>query len=276
MFLGKKGLVVTILLMASRLLLLAAAGAPQVEPTAVTRARPQLHTPDQIAPAVLPYLACLYAQRGLPLLRASDGSQVQYDRGTGDCSAARTRAQADAAKLLQGKVVPNGLTPDEFIDRTLADMDAYVASLPLSEAGQRSTPSAVIGIPVTIEDEVQPAYARYDDCLKTQVSNTYVSAETIIAAFKTAMTNCASVREFAVNQATKALASKGWDEPTRARAAESTFAKADDSWLAMGRQYQQVLLQRAASAASSTTQESLPRQDRRGKTDRKGNRPKIQ
>jgi len=26
-------------------------------------------------------------------------------------------------------------------------------------------------IPVTIEDEVQPAYARYDDCLKTQVSN---------------------------------------------------------------------------------------------------------
>ena len=102
-----------------------------------------------------------------------------------------------------------------------------------------------------------------------------MSADTIIAAFKTAMTNCASVREFAVNEATKALVSKGWDEATRARAAESTFAKADDSWLAMGRQYQQVLLQRAASAAPSTTLEAQPRQDRRAKTDRKSNRPKT-
>jgi len=40
--------------------------------------KPTLHTPDVIAPAVLPYLACLYAERGLPLLRANDGSQIAY------------------------------------------------------------------------------------------------------------------------------------------------------------------------------------------------------
>ena len=119
---------------------------------------PTLHTPDVIAPAVLPYLACLYAERGLPLLRATDGSQVAYDKSGSDCSAARTRAGEDAAKLLQGKPVPGGLSAAAFIDQTLADMDAYVASLPMTESA--SAQSAVVGIPVTIEDEVQPAYNR--------------------------------------------------------------------------------------------------------------------
>jgi hypothetical protein len=119
----------------------------------------------------------------------------------------------------------------------------------------------VIGIPVTIEDEVLPAYARYDDCLKTQVSNSRLSADAIMAAFKMAMTNCAGVRQYAVGQAAKALVTKGWDEATRARAAENTFAKADQSWLAMGRQYEEMLLERA-SAASNKAQE--PRQVRRG------------
>src|SRR5260221_13341852 len=61
-------------------------------------ARPTLHTPDVIAPAVLPYLACLYAERGLPLLRATDGTRVTYDKNSSDCSAARARAVVDASK----------------------------------------------------------------------------------------------------------------------------------------------------------------------------------
>jgi hypothetical protein len=239
---------VTVLVVISTWFALAASQAQRVEPTVVTGARPQLHTPDQIAPAVLPYLACLYAERGLPLLRATDGAQVAYDKSTSDCSAARARAQADAAKLLLGEAVPDGLSAGEFIDRTLADMDAYVASLPVAQAGDGRGQSAVIGIPVTIEDEVQPAYARYDDCLKAQVGETPVTAETIIAKFREAMTTCGNVREFAVAQATKALIAKGWDQATRARAAASTFDKVDESWLAMGRQYQQVLIQRAGGA----------------------------
>ena len=112
--------------------------------------KPTLHTPDAIAPAVLPYLACLYAERGLPLLRASDGTQVEYDKSSSDCSAARARAKQDAAGLLQGQAVPDGLQPAEFIDETLADMDAYVASLPMAKPGAER--AAVVGIPVTIED----------------------------------------------------------------------------------------------------------------------------
>src|SRR5436309_1791055 len=90
-------------------------------------ARPTLHTPDVIAPAVLPYLACLYAERGLPLLRATDGTQMTYDKSSSDCSAARARAIADASKLLEGKTVPGGRSPGQFVEETLTDMDAYVA-----------------------------------------------------------------------------------------------------------------------------------------------------
>jgi hypothetical protein len=220
--------------------------------------KPTLHTPDVIAPAVLPYLACLYAERGLPLLRAADGSQVAYDKNGAGCSAARARAIADASKLLQGKPVPDGLSAVVFIEQTLTDMDGYVESLPVTQGQASQAQSAVIGIPVTIEDEVQPAYARYDDCLKTQVSETPVTAATIMAKFREAMGTCGSVREFAVAEATKALIAKGWDEATRARAAASTFAKVDESWLAMGRQYQQMLLQNAARAAAGRAAAQQP------------------
>ena len=211
---------------------------------------PTLHTPEVIAPAVLPYLACLYAERGLPLLRGADGKQVSYDKSTSDCSGARAHATADARKLLQGKPTPDGASADDFIERTLTDMDAYVASLPKVAAGEEAQQAPVIGIPVTIEDEVQPAYARYDDCLKTQVGNSPVTPANVLGLFELAMTVCRSVRDLAVKQATDALVSKGWDEATRARAAETTFAKVDQSWLAMGRQYQQLLLARASPAVN--------------------------
>ena len=204
--------------------------------------KPTLHTPDAIAPAVLPYLACLYAERGLPLLRASDGTQVAYDKSGSGCSAARARARQEAAKALQGKPVPGGLAPGEFIDEALGDMDAYVASLPVGASAQ----GTMIGIPVTIEDEVQPAYNRYDGCLKTQASNSQMTVETIMAKFRQAMAICATVRDYAVHEAAKALIAKGWDETKRERAAETTFVKVDESWLALGEQYRRALIERSA------------------------------
>lgn len=214
--------------------------------------RPTLHTPDAIAPAVLPYLACLYAERGLPLLRGTDGKQVPYEASTKGCAAARARAQADAAKLLEGKPLPEGTSVGAFIEQTLADMDDYVASLPMRDKGAPETD--VVGIPVTIEDEVQPAYARYDECLRTQVSGSPVTADTVVAKFRQAMSICASIRAYAVQEATKALVDKGWDEATRSRAAASTFDKIDESWLAMGRQYEAVL-QRPASLTKKSEEQ---------------------
>src|SRR5438067_2401192 len=72
----------------------------------VTQLRAELHTPDEIAPAVLPYLACLYSARGLPLLRGRDGVQVEFEASGDDCSAERRLAIVNALKLLKGKPVP--------------------------------------------------------------------------------------------------------------------------------------------------------------------------
>jgi hypothetical protein len=141
------------------------------------------------------------------------------------------------------------MSESQFADQTLADMDAYVASLPMTQPGQKTgNQLAVVGIPVTIEDEVQPAYKRYDECLKTQVSNSPVTAESVLAKFRQAMTICASIRDLAVSEAAKALIAKGWDEPTRTRAATTTFAKIDESWLAMGEQYRQAMIEHVAEA----------------------------
>lgn len=225
--------------------------APPGDRSALVQAWPQLHTPDQITPAVLPYLACLYAERNLPPLRGSDGVPIAYDKSRGDCTAVRAAAAADAARLLAGHPAPRGMSAGALIERTLTDIDAYVAALPIlgSSGADRS---AVVGVPLMIEDEVQPAYARYDECLKTQVSESQVTADTIVTKFNEAMTTCRSVRDDAVVQATKALATKGWDEERRRRAAENTFAKVDEAWLAIGRQYQILLFEKASEPAAET------------------------
>ena len=218
----------------------------------------QLHTPDAIAPVVLPYLACLYAARGLPLLRGSDGAQVSYDESGNDCSAARRRARADALKLLEDKPLPDAALPDAFVEQTLLEMEQYVALLPVRDTHGAAAQAAVIGLPVTIEDEVQPAYNRYQDCLRTQLTDASVTPVTVFGLFQQALTICRSVRELAVHQAEGALTGKGWDITTRAKAAESTFAKADESWLAMGQQLRQALIARQ-DALPPRTGERKPR-----------------
>ena len=235
------------------LLVNAAAEAQPEEGAPLVHAWPQLHTPDQITPAVLPYLACLYARRGLPALHASDGSAVAYDKSSADCSAARARAASDAVKLLDGKPVPGGISVDDFVERTLSDIDKYVASLPIMGSGGGTGHSAVIGIPLTIEVEVQPAFARYDRCLKTQVSSSNVTIDTVVAKFKEAMAVCASVRQLAVTDAEKALIAKGWDEATRKRVASGPFDKVDESWLVMGLQYRQAMIEYLTEAAREAT-----------------------
>ena len=222
-----------------------------VDATPVNRAVPELHTPDVIAPAVLPYLACLYASRGLPLLRGSDGGQINFDKSGGDCSAARAHAKADALKMLDRAKSPGRTAPAQYVDDALAEMDAYVASLPVRRGTDGSARLSIVGLPVTIEDEVQPAYNRYEGCLKDQASDTPFTVDTIMTVFQQAITLCRGVRDSAVTEAENALVKRGWDEGVRAKAAESTFSKADESWLAMGRQFRDSLIARLSRPAVS-------------------------
>ncbi len=227
-----------------QILLHLAAAAQAIDATPVTQAAPQLHTPDAIAPAALPYLACLYASRGLPLLRGSDGNQINYDKNGGDCSAARAHAKADALRMLGQAKIPGGISPSQYVEDALAEMDAYVASLPVRRSADGSARLSIVGLPVTIEDEVQPAYNRYEGCLKDQAGDTPFTVDSLMTVFQQAMTICRSVRDSAVTEAENALAKRGWDAAARAKAAENTFSKVDESWLAMGRQFRDSLLAR--------------------------------
>src|SRR4051794_9314365 len=144
----------------------APASAQPVDTSPATQAQAALHTPDVIASAVRPYAACLYGVRGLPLLLGTNGAPVTYDKKDGDCSAERQRARAAALKLLANTPVPGGITAAAFVDGTLADMDAFVATLPARRSGGSSGRAPAVGIPMMIEDEVRPPFDRYEECLK--------------------------------------------------------------------------------------------------------------
>lgn len=211
-----------------------------VDTSTVTRPQPVLHTPDAIHDAVLPYLACLYAIRGLPLLKGADGKQVSYDKSDKDCSATRSRARADALKALEHSPVPGG-DPAAYVENALTEMSDYVAAVPVRQGGGKAGGPPPIGIPFMMEDEVAPAYEKYVECLKTQVAYTTVTPDTVLTVFQQVMKICQSVRDSAMLQAENALAQKGWDEARRTRAVESTFSTADQSWLEMGRQFRDSL-----------------------------------
>jgi len=207
--------------------------------------QPFLQTPDSIAPAVLPYLACLFGARGLPVLKGNDGSEIAFDKSHGDCSATKRRAEADALKLIANKPVPGGATPTQFIEGAMADMERYVASLPVRENSDKQGQSPIIRLPITIEDELLPAYNHYQGCLNTHATFTGATADTIMSVFEQAMTLCRSTRNSALVEAENALVKKGWDEAMRAKTAEGTFATIDRSWLAKGRQFRELLIARS-------------------------------
>jgi len=230
------------------LLGIAAAPPPQpIDSSPVTRPQSVLDIPDPIAPAVLPYLACLYDVRGLPFVLGKDRTQISFHKSNGNCTEERQRAQANAIALLQKNQASGHVEPRAYVENALSKVDEFVASLPVGQHAETSGHEPPVGVPFTLEDEVKPAYNHYEDCLKTQVSYTSLTIATIMSVFKQAMAVCWSVRASAVADAENALSQKGWDEATRARAAENTFATADQAWLEMGRQFHDSLVARMKS-----------------------------
>jgi hypothetical protein len=228
--------------MSGFLILLAMTASQVVDPSPVTSVRPELHTPDMINPALQPYLACLYALRGLPLLSGTDGQQVNYDKDDRDCSATRRRAEQDALKVFNHQPVPGGASARTFVENALSEMDRYVE--PMAVRASNSNSTAIVGVPIALEDEEMPAYNRYQNCLKTQLTDTPISVGTIIAVFEETIAICRSVRESAVSEAAAALETKGWDKARSEKAAAVTFSNVDESWLATARQFRESLLAR--------------------------------
>lgn len=234
------------------LLLMLMAAMQSGEPDVATTVRRALHTPDEIAPAVLPYLACLYASRGLTLLNGTDDRPMIADNiGIGDdCAAVRQRAHDDALKLLASRPESVGTDRPSVVDQALTDIDAYVESLPSSRSGE--APSGipqVSGLPVTMEDEVQLAYEKYQSCLTAKVRGIPLTAANALSAFDLALAACSTTRAESLEEAEVSLIAKGWGEGERKKAAQQTFAQADKSWQTMGRRLHEALLRQAGEGA---------------------------
>lgn len=206
----------------------------------------QIHAPDEIVPAVLPYLSCLYASHGLALLNGTDREAINSKVGLGsDCSAVRHKAERDAIAVLKAKEGLGSESPEGVVATTLSSMDDYVAAL----AAQRTAATwgnlpAVSGSMVMMEDEVLPAFQKYNECLRSKAVETPITSANVLDKFQRAIPACGAAKASAVKEATDALAVKGWDADRRQKTAVTTFRKADESWASLGRRLYQALLHR--------------------------------
>jgi hypothetical protein len=97
--------------------------------TVVVESAP-LTIPDEIAPAVIPYMACLTAAKGSPLRNGLDGPEAlrgQYKVGQ-NCTEVRAEASRNADRMLKGKRSKRERA--DLINSTLVSIDTFVGSLP--------------------------------------------------------------------------------------------------------------------------------------------------
>ena len=89
-----------------------------------------LNIPDEIAPAVMPYMACLTAAKGSPLRNGPSGPEFMPGRFKvgQDCSLVRTEAAQNSDRLLRGSTSKKGRA--KLIETTLSSIDGFVGSLP--------------------------------------------------------------------------------------------------------------------------------------------------
>lgn len=127
-------------------LLAAQASAPSAPPPPVLRreqAMARLVIPDQIAPAILPYLRCRLDSIGQPVYSGTGGPRVQSSVPVGaDCSSARTEAARRAEQMLVEQRRGDAAERRAFIERALVDVDTFVSNAQPAMAPAQEKPNA--------------------------------------------------------------------------------------------------------------------------------------
>jgi hypothetical protein len=85
-----------------------------------------VNIPDEIAPAIIPYVNCQIASAGVPVY--ADGRRVAPPPGIvkgSDCGAMRRKAARNADRMLREQGMASRKARRALIDRTLAAMDAF-------------------------------------------------------------------------------------------------------------------------------------------------------
>ena len=84
----------------------------------------KLVIPDEIAPAVVPYMGCLFARQGVEVRGTLDPRPKNVAKG-GDCSERRDLAARNADKMLRRLGGRSVEQRHEFIENTLVAMEEF-------------------------------------------------------------------------------------------------------------------------------------------------------
>ena len=103
----------------------------------------RLDIPDEIAPAILPYMGCRLGSAGIPLRSSRDGPEVAPAVAVGaDCTASRGEAARRAEAMLRAQRRGSRSERLAFVERVLASVDEFVttslAPTPAREASDAS------------------------------------------------------------------------------------------------------------------------------------------
>lgn len=104
------------------------ADAPIRLPTISTLPMGRLDIPDEIAPAVVPYLRCLIASAGVPVYTAGRESLIAPPQGVekgSNCETFRTKARRDAHILLRRQGGRDKQQRQVMIEATLTSIDDF-------------------------------------------------------------------------------------------------------------------------------------------------------
>lgn len=197
--------------------------------------------PHEIAPAIRPYLDCLYASRGIAVRRqAGEPATVVVPLGA-DCTAHRVRAAHHADRLLRNR--GHGTTGERraYVEAVLANVDrsARGASAPAVRPRGEAVldkPTAAEGetagfapsppgrpLPVSgaeVPDPIAPALLRYTACLngRLNASAPITDRANAAATVDAAIRACADIRATSIIEANDALRPTSGDRDPARRA----------------------------------------------------------
>ncbi len=104
------------------MLLMAQATQPPVIPGTVTIEQ-NLNIPDEIAPAMIPYVNCRVSSRGVPMFdERGEAIKALVPKG-GDCTAHRKQAAKNADTMLRRYTNQSRKERRDLIDKTLSAID---------------------------------------------------------------------------------------------------------------------------------------------------------
>jgi hypothetical protein len=200
--------------------------------------------PDEIAPAVVPYMSCLYASRGIAI--SSNGVRERPVVAEGaDCVPHRERAARRAERMLRDQGSGSRDERRAYVEAVLGRLEAFVVEAergraPHSEApAEADEPAAANGSPEAIEIPYQalPAFRAYSECVNRRYralsGERGAAADETRQAYEQAISACRPDREAQLRRALDALTDmRLYRNPAAARAAvRSAFDRFDSDFV---------------------------------------------